>query len=115
EPRRVQGNRAWRHLLRSLGSLAGNLAALDQLLGDASNPDALAEEQDSSLLDREPQSLHEVGERLRQHLTPTSLLFRHALRLSLALAAGYGLLHLIHPTQGYWILLTTLFVCQPNY
>lgn len=112
---RVQSNPAWRHLLRSLGSLAGNLAALDQLLGDASNPDALAEEQDSSLLDREPQSLHEVGERLRQHLTPTSLLFRHALRLSLALAAGYGLLHLIHPTQGYWILLTTLFVCQPNY
>ncbi|MBA4289277.1 MAG: TIGR01666 family membrane protein [Pseudomonas sp.] len=112
---RVQSNPAWRHLLRSLGALAGNLRSLDTLLGNASNPDALAEEQDSSLLDREPHSLREVWERVRLQLTPTSLLFRHALRLSLALAAGYGVLHWIHPTQGYWILLTTLFVCQPNY
>jgi YccS/YhfK family integral membrane protein len=112
---RVQSNPAWRHLLRSLGALAGNLRSLDALLGNASNPDALAEEQDSSLLDREPQSLKDVWERLRLQLTPTSLLFRHALRLALALAAGYGVLHWIHPTQGYWILLTTLFVCQPNY
>jgi YccS/YhfK family integral membrane protein len=112
---RLQSNPAWRHLLRSLQALAGNLATLDQLLGNASNPDALAEEQDSSLLDREPQSLKDVAERLRLQLTPTSLLFRHALRLAIALAAGYGLLHWIHPAQGYWILLTTLFVCQPNY
>ncbi|MGP0171556.1 YccS family putative transporter [Pseudomonas sp. NCHU5208] len=111
----LQSNPAWRHLLRSLGALAGNLARLDQLLSNASNPDALAEEQDSSLLDREPHSLREVVERIGQQLTPTSLLFRHALRLSIALATGYGLLHLIHPAQGYWILLTTLFVCQPNY
>ncbi len=111
----LQSNPAWRHLLRSLGALAGNLRSLDEALSQASNPDALAEQQDSSLLDREPHSLGEVWERLRQQLTPTSLLFRHALRLSMALAAGYGLLHWIHPQQGYWILLTTLFVCQPNY
>ena len=112
---RRQSNPAWRHLLRSLAALAGNLRSLDGLLSNASNPDALAEEQDSSLLDREPHSLKDVWERLRQQLTPTSLLFRHALRLAIALAAGYGLLHWIHPAQGYWILLTTLFVCQPNY
>ncbi|MGB4072526.1 YccS family putative transporter [Pseudomonas sp.] len=112
---RVQSNPAWRHLLRSLGALAGNLRSLDALLGNASTPDAMAEQQDSSLLDREPHSLKDVWERLRLQLTPTSLLFRHALRLSIALAAGYGVLHWIHPAQGYWILLTTLFVCQPNY
>lgn len=112
---RVQSNPAWRHLLRSLNALAGNLDALDRLLSQASNPAALVEQQDSSLLDRDPQSLKDVWERLRLQLTPTSLLFRHALRLPIALAAGYGLLHWVHPTQGYWILLTTLFVCQPNY
>jgi len=112
---RQQQNPAWRHLLRSLAALADNLAGLDRLLSDARNPDALAEAQDSSLLDREPQSLGEAWTRLRQQFTPTSRPFRHALRLAVALSVGYGLLHLIHPSQGYWILLTTLFVCQPNF
>ncbi|MBO3277842.1 YccS family putative transporter [Pseudomonas schmalbachii] len=112
---RRQGNPEWRGLLRSLAALAANLTTLDHKLRDASNPDALAEEQDSSLLDRAPHSLKDAWERLRQQFTPTSLLFRHALRLAVALSAGYALLHLIHPSQGYWILLTTVFVCQPNY
>ncbi|MCY1270573.1 Inner membrane protein YccS [compost metagenome] len=112
---REQGRPEWRGLLRSLGALAGNLTTLDHKLRDASNPDALAEEQDSALLDRSPHSLKEAWGRLGQQLTPTSLIFRHALRLALALTAGYALLHTIHPTQGYWILLTTVFVCQPNY
>lgn len=112
---RSQNNPAWRGLLRSLRALAANLATLDRLLSDASNPDKLADNSDSSLLDRSPHSLADVWNRLRQQLTPTSLLFRHALRLPLALSIGYGMVHLIHPTQGYWIILTTLFVCQPNY
>lgn len=112
---RIQSNPAWRGLLRSLRALAANLATLDRLLSDASNPDTLADASDSSLLDRSPRTLADVWSRLRQHLTPTSLLFRHALRLPLALSVGYGMVHLIHPTQGYWIMLTTLFVCQPNY
>lgn len=112
---RQQGNPTWRGLLRSLGALAANLATLDRKLSGASNPDALDDEQDSTLLDRSPHSLKEALERIRLQVSPTSLLFRHALRLSLALATGYGVLHLIHPTQGYWIMLTTVFVCQPNY
>lgn len=112
---RNQSNPAWRGLLRSLRALAANLATLDRLLSDASNPDALADATDSSLLDRSPRNLKDVWARLRTQLTPTSLLFRHALRLPLALSIGYAMVHLIHPSQGYWIILTTLFVCQPNY
>jgi YccS/YhfK family integral membrane protein len=112
---RIQSNPAWRGLLRSLRALAANLATLDRLLSDASNPDALADATDSSLLDRSPRNLKDVWVRLRTQLTPTSLLFRHALRLPLALSVGYAMVHLIHPSQGYWIILTTLFVCQPNY
>ena len=112
---RTQNNPAWRGLLRSLRALAANLSTLDRLLGDASNPDALAEATDSNLLDRAPRNLKEMWARLRTQLTPTSLLFRHALRLALALTIGYGTLHAIHASQGYWIILTTLFVCQPNY
>lgn len=112
---RQQNNPAWRGLLRSLRALATNLSTLDRLISDASNPDNLADATDSSLLDRSPRNLKEMWARLRTQLTPTSLLFRHALRLPLALSIGYGMVHLVHPTQGYWIILTTLFVCQPNY
>ena len=112
---RIQSNPAWRGLLRSLRALAANLGTLDRLLSDASNPDSLADATDSSLLDRSPRNLKDVWTRLRTQLTPTSLLFRHALRLPLALTIGYAMVHLIHPSQGYWIILTTLFVCQPNY
>jgi YccS/YhfK family integral membrane protein len=112
---RTQSNPAWRGLLRSLRALAANLTTLDRLLKDASNPDSLTDATDSSLLDRSPHNLKDMWNRVRLQLTPTSLLFRHALRLPLALSVGYGMVHLVHPSQGYWILLTTLFVCQPSY
>jgi len=112
---RIQSNPAWRGLLRSLRALAANLTTLDRLLKDASNPDSLTDATDSSLLDRSPRNLKDMWNRVRLQLTPTSLLFRHALRLPLALSVGYGMVHLVHPSQGYWILLTTLFVCQPSY
>ncbi|GGK04658.1 YccS family putative transporter [Pseudomonas matsuisoli] len=112
---REQNNPTWRRLLRSLDALANNLNTLDQNLANASNPDALSDEQDNSLLDRSPQSFKEAFDRIRLNLTPTSLVFRHGIRLTVALTAGYGVLHWIHPTHGYWILLTTLFVCRPNY
>lgn len=112
---RGQNNPAWRDLLRALRALAGNLATLERQLAGAANPDALAEEQDITLFDRSPRNLKDAIERIRLQLTPGSLLFRHALRMSLALVLGYAVLHWIHPEQGYWILLTTVFVCQPNY
>ena len=112
---RMQSNPAWRGLLRSLRALSGNLSTMQRQLSTATNPDALEGEQDSTLLDRQPQSLRDAFNRIRLQLTPTSLLFRHALRMSLALVCGYVVLHTIHPEQGYWVLLTTVFVCQPNY
>lgn len=112
---REQNNPAWRGLLRSLRALSSNLSTLQRQLASASDPAALEGTQDSSLLDRQPQTLREAFNRIRLQLTPTSLLFRHALRMAVALVAGYAALHAIHPEQGYWVLLTTVFVCQPNY
>ncbi|TWI50839.1 putative membrane protein (TIGR01666 family) [Pseudomonas duriflava] len=110
-----QKNRNWKGLLRSLDSLCDNLATLERQLSEASRPEVSVGELDTSLLDPAPRSLKDMFQRVRLQLTPTSLLFRHGLRMALALAAGYGVLHLIHPNYGYWILLTTVFVCRPNY
>jgi uncharacterized membrane protein (TIGR01666 family) len=48
-------------------------------------------------------------------MSPKSQLFRHAVRLALALTAGYGLIQGLQLERGYWILLTILFVCNPNF
>ncbi|CAN7290405.1 YccS family putative transporter [Variovorax sp. LjRoot84] len=102
-------------LLASIEALARNLLQLDGQLAGASQPAAQAGRTDMGLFDRSPRSWREVMERVRRQLTPRSALFRHALRLAIALAAGYGVMQLVHPAQGYWILLTTLFVCQQTY
>lgn len=49
------------------------------------------------------------------HLSFKSPLFRHACRMSLCLVTGYGLLALFDIKQGFWVLLTCLFVCQSSY
>nr|WP_315430534.1 YccS family putative transporter [uncultured Albidiferax sp.] len=105
----------WQRLLATLTALAKNLGTLQARLARASQPIAETEPQDLSLLDRSPQSLREAFDRVWLQLTPSTPLFRHAVRLGLALAIGYGLLHYIHARQGYWILLTTLFVCQQSF
>ena len=53
--------------------------------------------------------------RISRHLTPQSALFRHAIRMSVVLCVGYAFIQFTGMQHGYWILLTSLFVCQPNY
>jgi len=53
--------------------------------------------------------------RIRQNLTPESVLFRHAIRLSFVLLLAYIFVQVTQIEHGYWILLTTLFVIQPNF
>lgn len=102
-------------LLESLADLCRNVTTIERLLSNAGRPDALPLEQDSSLRDHAPGTLSESLKRIRIELTPASPRFRHGLRLALALATGYGLLHWLDLPHGYWVLLTTVFVCQPTY
>ncbi|AMM25493.1 YccS family putative transporter [Variovorax sp. PAMC 28711] len=105
----------WAPLLKSLRALAGNLGTLDAQLERAGAPQARGDAGDGALFDRAPRSWADAFGRVRAQFSTGSPVFRHALRLSLALAAGYGLLHVVHARQGYWILLTTIFVCQPSF
>ncbi|MCM2972373.1 YccS family putative transporter [Larsenimonas suaedae] len=101
--------------LSAVDALAHNLSVLEQELGRAHAPADIEPEADSTLYDRSPQSLRDAWARVREHLTPKSSIFRHALRLTLALVAGYGVVIATDIALGYWILLTTLFVCLPSY
>ncbi|HUA80111.1 MAG TPA: YccS family putative transporter [Dyella sp.] len=102
-------------LLSSLDALLRNIAAIQTLLDNESAPMASLDHSDTALQNPGPQSLREAWERVSIQLTGRSSRFRHAVRLAVALMAGYAILHLVHTRHGYWILLTTLLICQPSY
>ncbi len=103
---------------RALFWLLRNLRAIDAQLASIESEQALAEPPSSAdnHLSREGLSgWADIRLRLSRHLTPGSALFRHAVRMSLVLCVGYAFIQITGLHRGYWILLTSLFVCQPNY
>ncbi|HBK47725.1 MAG TPA: TIGR01666 family membrane protein, partial [Xanthomonadaceae bacterium] len=111
----ARGDPRLARLLGSLELLVTNLQTIERRLAEAAQSDATVDNIDTRLRDSSPHTLREMARRIGQQLTPTSVLFRHGLRMAIALALGYGLMQLIHADNGYWILLTTAFVCRPNY
>ncbi|QBQ15079.1 YccS family putative transporter [Acinetobacter haemolyticus] len=68
-----------------------------------------------NLLDEDIQGFQDFFLKIKQHLSPQSALFRHAIRLAIVFAVGYAISLLPFAKNGYWILLTSLFVCQITY
>ncbi len=104
--------------LKALGFLLDNLRAIDAQLAtiETEQPQSqLLNETENQLADDSLNSFSDIWLRLRNNLTPESALFRHAVRMSLVLCVGYAFIQITGLQHGYWILLTSLFVCQPNY
>ncbi|OCQ52085.1 Inner membrane protein YccS [Photorhabdus australis subsp. thailandensis] len=104
--------------ISALYNLLKNLRAIDaQLTGIRSGQcNFTKERRDETQLSDEPLTgLRDICLRISRHLTPQSALFRHAIRMSVLLCCGYAMIQLLDLQRGYWILLTSLFVCQPNY
>ncbi|MDQ1208846.1 putative membrane protein (TIGR01666 family) [Acinetobacter baylyi] len=68
-----------------------------------------------NLLDDDIHGIKDLWLKFRQHLYPQSALFRHAVRITFVFAAGSLISLLPFAKNGYWILLTGLFVCQVTY
>lgn len=103
---------------RGLHWLLRNLKAIDdQLISIASEQllNNLWLNSDTHLSQEGLTGWQDVRVRLTRHLSPKSALFRHAVRVSVVLCVGYAFIMLTGMDRGYWILLTSLFVCQPNY
>ncbi|HBZ8832772.1 TPA: TIGR01666 family membrane protein [Citrobacter farmeri] len=104
--------------LKALGFLLANLRAIDAQLATIESEQAQAmprNESESLLADDSPHGFSDIWLRLSRNFTPESALFRHAVRMSLVLCVGYAIIQITGMHHGYWILLTSLFVCQPNY
>jgi uncharacterized membrane protein (TIGR01666 family) len=70
---------------------------------------------DNQLADDSLHGFSDMWLRLSRNFSPESALFRHAVRMSVVLCLGYAFIQITGLQHGYWILLTSLFVCQPNY
>ena len=106
------------HEIKALYNLLKNLKGIDvQLrgLGLEQGSRQQNNKQFEQLSDESPSGISDIIARFKHHLTPQSALFRHAVRMSLLLCTGYLIIQLFDLERGYWILLTSLFVCQPNY
>lgn len=96
----------------ALVALLRNMEGLQALIADEGS---LREDTDIALQGNEPTSLRDALRRVRLRLNRRSMHFRHAVRLAMGMLGGYLVMLALHPLHGYWILLTTLFVCQPGY
>jgi len=115
---RVQASGTSPEHIKALGFLLNNLRAIDAQLATIESEQAMAlpgSEVENQLADDSVHSVSDMWLRLSRNFTPESALFRHAVRMSLVLCVGYAFIQITGLHHGYWILLTSLFVCQPNY
>ena len=99
-------------------SILDNLGSVDHQLRQLQHSDSPAENENSSdtrIAALENSSLKNVWQTVRSQLNFESGVFRHATRLSILVAASCIIVEILHLNLGYWILLTAVFVCQPNY
>ncbi|MCY1633471.1 YccS family putative transporter [Marinifilum sp. D737] len=70
---------------------------------------------DSGLLPRVDKDSSSLWKRFTNQLNWNHPKFKYAIRLSTCFLIGYLLMLAFDIEKGYWILLTSLFVCQPSY
>ncbi|MEE9902671.1 MAG: YccS family putative transporter [Acinetobacter haemolyticus] len=105
--------------INALFALYQNLKSIDAQLQNLETERNLvldnAQQPEHQLKDDDLKGMKDIVVRIKQNLTPESVLFRHAVRLSIVLFIGYLFIQMTNIAYGYWILLTALFVCQPNF
>ncbi|MGF6147421.1 Inner membrane protein yccS [Kingella potus] len=98
-----------------LQRLSGNLQNINHRLstldsGLDENPAA-----DQRIAHHDSAKLRDAAKNIFSQLTPRSATFRHAVRMSLLVIVCGLIVETLHLNFGYWILLTAVFVCQPNH
>ena len=114
---RLEKQSEYSSLINSLRLLLNNLKAIDTQLNSLSYESISQQtlQTDNILANDNISGLKDIIQRITHQFTPESPLFRHAVRMSFVLCVSYLIIQLANLEHGYWILLTSLFVCQPNY
>ena len=98
-----------------LQRLLDNLRSINYQLAHLDSDDPNPHEQNSAIAAQEDPTLAALLPTLRRQLTLASPVYRHAVRLTLVVLVCCLIVATLQLELGYWILLTAIFVCQPNY
>lgn len=104
--------------INALKSLYKNLKSIDNQLYNLETEQVITTQeaqQESPLKDDDLKGWADIFSRVQQNFTPESVLFRHAIRVSLVLFCSYLFIQATNIHYGFWVLLTALFVSQPNF
>ncbi|VEJ22175.1 YccS family putative transporter [Neisseria animaloris] len=104
--------------VHTLQRLLENLFSVDYQLSHLEKDEHNAAEMHSDksgIAAMERGGLRHVWNTVRSQMNFESAVFRHAVRLSIVVFAACAIVEVFHLDLGYWILMTALFVCQPNY
>ncbi|MGF7453317.1 YccS family putative transporter [Pasteurella bettyae] len=104
----------WQMIAENLRHIESQIAQIEQDNGENAQSEVLLS---STRLTAD--NVSGLGNMLRaiyHQCTFSSQLFRHAIRLSILMVICSAIVPLLNlDSKGYWIALTALFVCQPNY
>lgn len=100
----------------ALLNIIKNLEGIDKQFRQINHVSYISKDiKNNNIVDNEVSGFRDAYERIKNNLTLKSLLFRHSVRISIIFAIGYAIIQTTHLQHGYWIIMTSLFVCQPNY
>lgn len=105
--------------LYNLQSIADNLRNIEgqlaQLAHDHAEPISKKIPKNTRLIAENVSGWRNMFHAVKSQCHFGSALFRHAVRLSIVVFLASSMVELFQLEQGYWILLTAVLVCQPNY
>ncbi|MDO4997196.1 MAG: YccS family putative transporter [Neisseria sp.] len=103
--------------IHSLQRLASNLQSVNHQLThlESGQLDEEGNPKQLRIAHQESSGWRDAFKNIRANLTLASPTFRHATRMALLALVCVAIVQIFQIEFGYWILLTAVFVCQPNY
>lgn len=118
QERGLKSTYRWESVAENLANIERQLAQIEQGASRSEHIEPLSKNftKSNRLIAENITGFGNIIQAIKGHLTFESQLFRHAVRLSIVVLLCSAIVPLLgFDNKGYWILLTAVFVCQPNY
>ncbi|TEW56116.1 hypothetical protein E2R68_03215 [Psychromonas sp. RZ22] len=98
--------------MQALQAIYDNISGINNLLFSLTK---IHEQLPPIIVDNEQHQTHSFWEKISAAYREKNAVFKHAIRISISLVFAYLIQNEFQLQNGFWILLTVLFVCQPSF